>query len=178
MERREDNQPQGVILETPRLVIRRWREDDAEALFRYASDPRVSEMALWPCHTSVEMSWQVICDYFIPNTENYAMVLKELDEPIGCIGLVPSGDEHFPVRDGEREVGYWIGYPHWGKGITTEALQYLLSFWKEKRGIKSLIITTDAENIGSQHVAEKCGFRFVKEYDFDGVLSRLYRKIF
>ena len=42
--------------ETDRLIMRPWRTDDAEALYKYASDGRVSELALWPRHTSVEMS--------------------------------------------------------------------------------------------------------------------------
>ncbi len=78
-----------VVIATGRLMLRRWRESDAEALYRYASDGRVREMAMWPRHTSVEMSRQVIAEYFMPNPFNFAMVLKATGEPIGCIGLVP-----------------------------------------------------------------------------------------
>lgn len=78
-----------VVIATGRLMLRRWRESDAEALYRYTSDGRVREMAMWPRHTSVEMSRQVIAEYFMPNPFNFAMVLKATGEPIGCIGLVP-----------------------------------------------------------------------------------------
>ncbi len=37
-----------VVIDTGRLMLRRWRESDAEALYSYASDGRVSEMAMWP----------------------------------------------------------------------------------------------------------------------------------
>ena len=48
------------IIETGRLIMRHWSPGDADALYKYASDERVSEMALWPCHSSVEMSRDVI----------------------------------------------------------------------------------------------------------------------
>lgn len=102
-------------VDTNRLTLRRWRDDDAEALYKYASDGRVSEMALWPRHTSVDMSRKVIQDFFQPNPFTLAMVLKETDEPIGCIGLVPRGEEHYKPQANEREVGYWIGFPYWGQ---------------------------------------------------------------
>ena len=43
-------------LETDRLVLRPWREDDAEDLYTYGSDPDIGSPAGWPPHTSVENS--------------------------------------------------------------------------------------------------------------------------
>ena len=163
------------MIETERLTLRRWREGDAGDLFRYASDERVSEMALWPCHTSVDMSLEVIRRFFIPNEETYAVVLKQTGEVIGCIGLVPEGEGHYPAIPGEREVGYWIGYPYWGMGLASEALRSLVSYWMNGLGLNSLLLTTDARNIGSQRVAEKCGFVKFDRYDFEGIDSLAYR---
>lgn len=161
--------------DTDRLNFRLWRENDAEALYKYASDERVSEMALWPRHTSVEMSRQIIRDFFMPNEHTFAMVLKETDEPIGCIGLVPVGAEHYEPLANEREVGYWIGFPYWGKGLTTEALKSLIEFCRNNLRLDSLLITTDAANKASQRVAEKCGFINFAEYDNNGTLSKAFR---
>ncbi len=113
---------------------------DAEALFKYASDRRVSELALWPYHTSVEMSREVIDRFFSPNPYNFAIILKETDEPVGCIGLVPLGEEHHRLLPHEREVGYWIGYPNRGNGLTTEALDGLIGFCRDEPNFKSLLI--------------------------------------
>lgn len=44
-----------MIFETKRLILRPWCEDDAEELYKYASDPDVGPIAGWPVHTSVEM---------------------------------------------------------------------------------------------------------------------------
>lgn len=164
-----------IRIASKRLSIRRWSEDDAEALYKYASDGRVSEMALWPRHTSVDMSREVIRDFFKPNPYTFAIVLKETDEPIGCIGLVPTGEEHFKPLANEREVGYWIGFPYWGKGLTTEALSALIIFCRDSLYLDSLLITTGAKNIASQRVAKKCGFKFIADYTYNDVDSLAYR---
>ena len=164
-------------IETERLLLRPWHVDDAEALYKYASDGRVSEMALWPRHTSVEMSRQVIRDFFQPNPYTFAMVLKKSGEPIGCIGLVPKGEEHYKTLDNEREVGYWIGYPYWSKGITSEALMALIGYCRYILRLDSLLITIDASNIASRRVAEKCGFMPLARYNNNGIDSRAYRLI-
>ena len=49
-----------MILQTKRLILRPWREDDAEELYKYASDPEVGPPAGWPPHTSVENSREII----------------------------------------------------------------------------------------------------------------------
>ena len=55
MEKRTEGQSMTVI-ETERLILRPWREDDAADLYRYASDPEVGPAAGWAAHTSVEDS--------------------------------------------------------------------------------------------------------------------------
>lgn len=162
-------------ISTSRLILRPWRESDAEALYKYASDDRVSKMALWPRHTSVEMSRQVIEDFFMPNPSIFAMILRGTCEPIGCIGLVPAGEEHYPLLANEREVGYWIGHPYWGEGLTSEALTALINFCKETRRLDSMLITTDAKNHASQRVAEKCGFVHIADFVNDGIPSKAFR---
>ncbi|MDE7110279.1 MAG: GNAT family N-acetyltransferase [Muribaculaceae bacterium] len=163
------------MIETDRLLLRPWSEEDAEALFKYASDLRVSELALWPCHTSVDMSREVIRRFFIPNQPTLAMELKSTGEPIGCIGLVPMGEEHYTPLTGEREIGYWIGHPHWSKGLTTEALMAFTPYCFNEMGLNSLLITTDRKNTGSQRVAEKCGFSLIDRYVCDGIASLAFR---
>lgn len=163
------------MIDTERLVLRPWALDDATALYKYASDYRVSELALWPAHTSVEMSREVIERFFMPNPHTLAITLKETGEPIGCIGLVPEGDEHYETEYSEREVGYWIGYPYWNMGLTSEALEALIDYCRESVDLSSLLITTDKRNVASQRVAEKCGFVFVEEYSYGNIAGCAYR---
>ena len=74
-------------LETERLFLRPWTTEDAESLYRYASDDRVGPIAGWSAHKSVEESRQIIRDV-LSAEETYVVVLKETDEPVGSIGLM------------------------------------------------------------------------------------------
>ena len=56
------------MMETNRIILRPWRESDAEALFKYASDPDVGPRAGWPPHKSVEESLEVIRTIFHNDT--------------------------------------------------------------------------------------------------------------
>lgn len=47
-------------LQTERLILRPWREGDAEALYKYAQNPNVGPIAGWPPHTSIENSREII----------------------------------------------------------------------------------------------------------------------
>ena len=64
------------MMETNRIILRPWRESDAEALFEYASDPDVGPRAGWPPHKSVEESLEVIRSIF-NNDTTWAIELKE-----------------------------------------------------------------------------------------------------
>ena len=72
-------------METERIYLRHWQESDAEALFKYASDPDVGPRAGWPAHKSEEESREIIRTFF-HNETTWAIVLKETGEAIGCIG--------------------------------------------------------------------------------------------
>ena len=75
-------------METKRLILRPWRESDAEALFKYASDPDVGPRAGWPPHKSVEESLEIIRNVF--SVEGmWAVELKGTSEVIGSIGYLP-----------------------------------------------------------------------------------------
>ena len=65
-----------MILKTKRLILRPWREDDAQELYKYAADPEVGPAAGWPPHTGVENSREIIRDV-LSAPETYAVCLKE-----------------------------------------------------------------------------------------------------
>ena len=69
-------------METERLLLRPWREEDAPALFKYASDPEVGPRAGWPPHKSVEESLEIIRTLF-SGDHMWAIEWKETGEPIG-----------------------------------------------------------------------------------------------
>ncbi len=146
-----------MILETERIRLRPWRDDDAEALFKYASDPVVGSRAGWPPHQSVEDSLEVIHTIF-QNDTTWAIELKKTDEAIGAMGYMPSPACNLPIRDSEPLVGYWVGKPYWNQGICTEALQLMIDHIRQTTDIPSLISSHYIDNPASGRVMEKCGF--------------------
>lgn len=149
-----------VSLETPRLVLRPWCDNDAEALYKQASDPAVGPMGGWPPHTSVEESRRVIRTVFAA-PETYAIVLKETGEAVGSIGLVPTDELHSDaIKEGETEIGYWIGRPYWGCGLTPEAVRCLLQRCFTALGVQAVWAAHYDGNTQSRRVMEKCGFRY------------------
>ena len=96
-----------MTIETDRLILRPWREEDAGALYKYASDPEVGPIAGWSPHSSVENSLEIIRTVFSA-PETYAVVLKDTDEPVGCCGIMFSNSLHTSdMKQVEAEIGYW-----------------------------------------------------------------------
>ncbi len=148
------------MMETKRLVLRHWEDADAEALFRYASHPDVGPIAGWPPHTSVEDSLEIIRTVFAA-PEVYAVVLKDTGEPVGCCGLIfPDGLHPSHMRQGEAEVGYWIGRPYWGQGLIPEAIATLLARCFGELRLDAVWCVHYDGNTNSRRVIEKSGFRF------------------
>ncbi len=146
------------MMETDRILLRKWQESDADALFKYASDPDVGPRAGWPPHKSVEESREIIKTVFNTDTM-WAVVLKETGEAIGCAGYLPAANSNLNIPGDECEVGYWIGKPYWGRGICTEALKLVIDYCFNVKGFKSLWGDFFPQNPASGRVMEKCGFK-------------------
>ncbi len=148
-----------MTLETARLILRSWTEEDAEDLYRYASDPAVGPIAGWPVHTSVENSRQIIRDVLsAPGT--YAVVLKETGHAVGSIGLMVGKASHLGLPDTEAEVGYWIGQPFWGQGLMPEAVNELIRYAFDELGLTAIWAGYFDGNTKSKRVQEKCGMEY------------------
>ena len=145
------------MMETDRLLLRPWREDDAATLYRYASDPEVGPRAGWPPHKSVEESREIIRSLF-SGEGMWAVELKESGEAIGCVGYLPAAASNMKIADDQCEVGYWIARPYWGMGICTEALRLVVDYCFNVKGFSVLWGTYFPTNPASGRVMEKCGF--------------------
>ena len=161
------------MIETERLILRPWREDDAEALYKYAGDPDVGPPAGWPPHTSVENSRDIIRTVFSA-PETYAVCLKD-GTPIGSIGLMLSGSTDMTNREDECELGYWIGKPFWGQGMIPEASKALLRHAFEDLGMRAVWCGYYEGNEKSKRVQEKLGF--VYQYTTEGLEVTLVNEI-
>lgn len=147
------------VLETERLLLRPWREEDAAALYDCAKDPAVGPAAGWPPHTSVEDSRQIIRNVLaVPET--YAVCLKEDGRPIGSIGLKCGDATDMTDRTDECELGYWVGRAYWGRGIIPEAAERLLRHAFEELQMQAVWCGYYDGNEKSRRVQEKCGFTY------------------
>ena len=160
-----------MILETKRLILRPWREDDAEDLYKYASDPEVGPPAGWPPHTSVENSREIIRTV-LSAPETYAVCLKENGRPIGSVGFHRND---LAEGDDEYELGYWIGKPFWGQGLIPEASRELLRYAFEDLGMNRIWCGYYDGNEKSRRVQEKLGFVF--NHTTEGLEVKLLNEI-
>lgn len=145
------------MIESRKIQLRPWQDSDAEALYKYASEPEVGERAGWSPHQSVEESLEIIRTVF-QNDTTWAIVLKETNEAIGAMGYMPDCPLNIPAREGEPLVGYWVGKPYWNQGICTEALQLMIDYIRKETSYQSLICGHFVDNPASGRVMEKCGF--------------------
>ncbi|MCL2088037.1 MAG: GNAT family N-acetyltransferase [Oscillospiraceae bacterium] len=149
-----------ITLETERLILRRFHIDDTDAMFcNWASDPEVSKYLTWETHPDISVSKAVIESwlplYENPNHYSWAIVLKELGDPIGSIAAVEQRDDIKMVH-----IGYCIGRKWWNKGYTSEALAELIRFFFEDVGVNRIESRHDPCNPNSGKVMQKCGLKY------------------
>lgn len=147
-------------METERLVLRPFREEDAEPMFRnWASDPEVVKFLTWPVHENPVISERVVKSWTedggSPLNYQWAIELKEIKEPIGSISAVKTDD-----RTESADIGYCIGQKWWGKGIMAEAVQAVIAFFFREVGMNSVHACHDPRNPNSGKVMKKCGMTY------------------
>lgn len=148
-----------MTFETQRLILRPWREEDAQELYKYAKDSEVGPRAGWPVHTSVENSREII-KTVLSAPETYAVCLKETGKPVGSVGLKMGSDTDMTDRADECELGYWIGREFWGQGLIPEASRELLRHAFEDLKMNTVWCGYYDGNTKSRRVQDKLGFKY------------------
>jgi RimJ/RimL family protein N-acetyltransferase len=151
------DEPHSV--ETERLLLRPFVEDDAEAFFRLNSDPLVMRYTGNPLMQSVEearasLLSRPIADYRKHGYGRWACVCKEDGRLIGFAGL-----KYLPELN-EVDLGYRLLPAYWGKGLATEASVASLAYGFERLGLQRIIGLVEPANVASVRVLEKVGMRF------------------
>ena len=146
-------------LETERLLLREFEEDDWKAVHEYGSDPEVCKHVSWGPNTE-EDSRAFVARALSDQQEeprmhyNFALVLKSDNLLIGSCGL--------HVSSPERREG-WIGYSFnrrfWGQGYATEAARAVLGFGFRELKLHRIFATCDPVNVSSARVLEKIGMQ-------------------
>lgn len=151
----------GMTLNTTRLILRSFKQDDLNDFFEYASINGVGEMAGWKHHHSLDET-QMILNMFINNDNVFAICLKDTNKVIGSIGVEKYGMEEelseFNNYQG-REIGYVLSKSFWGQGIVPEACKALINYLFNELNLDFLICGFYDFNKQSKRVQEKLGFK-------------------
>jgi RimJ/RimL family protein N-acetyltransferase len=139
---------------TERLILRKPREEDAQALFEsYTSDPEVTRFLLWQAHSSVDETLQFLKEGEAKwaSGEAYRWAL-ELREDDSLLGMIVARMEKSSV-----DVGYVLSKKAWGQGYMAEALKAVIDWALSQEEIFRVWAVCDTENVASARVMEKAG---------------------
>ena len=156
-----------VILETDRLLLREYVEEDAEAFFKLNSDPEVLRFVPDKRLLNVEQARQILIDHPIADYRKYgfgrgACILKSTGEQIGLAGL------KYLEELGEVDVAFRLMPNHWGQGLATEAALASVRLGFADLGLKRIIGLVMPKNVASVRVLEKTGLRYAETVTFWG----------
>lgn len=145
-------------IETNRLTLRKPQCDDIDAISTLANNPAVANMLSRMPHPYGK---QDAAD-FVKKVNAlafgncvYAITLTTNGTVIGCCGI--------EQKDGreQKEIGYWLGQDHWGKGYATEAIHALVDMAFADNAIKELVAHCRIGNYASRRILQKSGFQFL-----------------
>jgi RimJ/RimL family protein N-acetyltransferase len=162
-EQREQSDESGLSAEaqvfsitTVRLVLRSPEPKDAKPFAEMANNMAIaSQMSSLPHPYSEKNAEGWIAEVQTntePNKVSFVVTLKD-GTIAGAVGVRPSAS-------GESEMSYFLGEPHWGNGLATEAAQAIIDHAFAVLDIERIIGRCGAANRGSRRVLEKCGFQF------------------
>lgn len=150
-----------VTLETPRLILRRFRARDLEEIFKNCwSD---FEVWKWTCYKPMNSADDVrknadmftpgwLNAYARPNRYSWAIEEKASGAVIGrMFGMNPDD------RTGQVELAYEFGRPWWNRGYMTEAVRAVLGFFFKSVGMSRVYAYHAGPNLASGRVLQKCG---------------------
>ena len=163
-----------VELWTERLILRRYRPEDADDLYKYlGADPAMYQYSGWNPYATLEMAQETV-RRFIGSYEDehaYSWIMEVDDVIVGTIGA-------YDYKDDQIEVGFSV-VPGWqGRGLATEALKKVLEYLTENESIPCVTAWCASENVGSQRVLEKAGMKLVDTEKDDLVVDdRVYDKL-
>lgn len=161
------------VVETDRLLLREFGEDDVEAYYRLGSDPEVTRYTGTGQLSSIEHALQILrenplTDYRRDGFGRWACVSKANGEVIGFAGL-----KRLPEL-GEVDIGYWLLPAYWGAGLATEAGRAALDYGFGRLKLPRIIGLCDPANRGSIRVLEKLGMTYAETITYRGDESLKY----
>jgi len=162
----------SVRLETARLVIRSFDDDDAEAWIGMLSDPVVRRfLGPGPGPTMESFEHAIESRHAMEREIGYAMWAvddKTTGTFIGQCGIRPAKSMDANAGS-EIDLAYHFGRVSWNKGYATEAAVAVLAYGLGPLGLDRIMAVAEPANVGSWRVMEKIGMRYDGLADFYGL---------
>ncbi|MTB51318.1 GNAT family N-acetyltransferase [Lewinella sp. W8] len=145
-------------LRTPRLLLTAPRVTDIPRIATLANDPDVAKMTLNIPHPYTEMDavfWLNMAREGRAGGHHYIFAIRdpEAEEFLGGVGITVNELHQ------RGTLGYWLGQPYWGQGITTEAVAALIAMGFEELKLHRIDATHLVTNPASGRVMEKNGMK-------------------
>lgn len=165
----------NIVIETERLILRTFTEDDGLHIYELNKDPDVTQYTGDPVQ-DIEHACQILKQVILPqyalyNHGRWAVHVKSGLEFIGWCGLKAR-----PERN-EIDLGYRFMKSAWGKGFATEAAFACLQYGFEKLNLPRIVGRAMPQNIASLKVLEKCGMKYIGEEVVDDHPAITYEAI-
>ena len=146
-----------MLVETDRLILRPWREDDGGELQRLLSDPAVRGERNFPPERMARLAEASLRQWRVAGFGPWAAIHKATGTWIGRLGL----DELDTWPDRHKiEVGFELHQAWWGQGLATEGARAALRFGFEQHGLERIISVTAASHVAARRVREKVGLTY------------------
>jgi|SRR5229473_7852068 len=142
----------SCVLETERLTLRRPTLADVKAIARLANDRRIAENTRLPHPYSQDHAVEFVRT-MADDRPDVAFLIEHSHTPIGMTGI------NWREPDGP-ELGYWLGFEHWGRGFGTEAARAVIDYFFEEFELDHLRSCARVANPSSRNILEKCGFQW------------------
>ncbi len=158
-------------LETPRLILREFREEDAEDLFRLNANPEVMRYTGDTPFADVEAARRFVRDYDEYEREGFgrwAVIDRRDGRFMGFCGL------RREMNTGEVDLAFRLSPRYWSSGFATEAARASLQAGFERFGLKEIIGRAMRENLPSISVLQKLGMKYRDMVEDDGEFWLVY----
>jgi RimJ/RimL family protein N-acetyltransferase len=160
---------QTLQLETPRLTLRRWQEDDRVAFAEMNADPVV--MHYFEAPFTRQQSDEAIDRYLAAFDRDgfsfFAATLRDTGAFAGTIGLQIMRDVVPNLPQPAVEIGWRLAQSAQSKGLATEGARAIVDFAFNQLGLNEVVAITALPNRASRHLMEKLGMTHRPELDFD-----------
>jgi RimJ/RimL family protein N-acetyltransferase len=158
-------------METERLLLRRWREGDAEPFAAINADPLVTRYVGGPMtrEASDALLARSVAFWDAHGYGRAAVEDRATRELLGFCGL----GAH-PATAGETEIGWRLAAHAWGRGLATEAATAMRDLAFSRWGLPRLVSVAVPENPASLGVMRNIGMTHWKDVTYDGLLLTVY----